>query len=218
MLAFGVGAAIGLSIVLGADAPRADDSVTIASGNIDVSEAQRALDCCIDVEAGWMKVNYEIPDMLPICITEDYVDDNFALSVKSYGGYAPDLDRVQELYLNQIKTGKGGVLTITWDEGTPCVCPVSGCAGMIYTASFDIKDADVIMIDSNHLPSVCSSGVDCAWLCDGCPSPDLDKYVFVSVVTSWEGCHHEDQKFKLILAQIRYFQRPLTPNENFIAS
>jgi len=44
------------------------------SKNIDVLEAEIAADFCIDTEPGVMVVNYEIPEVLPLCITEEYLD------------------------------------------------------------------------------------------------------------------------------------------------
>ncbi len=211
---FGVGAGFGLSFVLGVNSPGTEISKVVVLGNIDVSDAEKALDKDIDTEQGKLYVNYEIPDKLPLCIKEDYVDKNFKLTVTSYGGYVPDLDELQILNIIQKKTGKAGALSISWDDGVE-LC--GECPGIKYTASFDIIGGSPIQLDSNHLPKVYTSGVDWAWLVDGCPSPNLDKWVTIDVVSSWEGCHKPDQKFQLIVAHKRCFQS-LTPNENLVAS
>ena len=204
VFAFGVGAAIGLSFMMN------DDPEIVVPENIDVAVAEWCSDRCIDVEAGKMCADCQIPDKLPICVTEDYVDQNFILKVFSYGGYKPYDVGCDMLKLTQTKTGIVGWVKITWDQGVEFECPVTGCTGMLYTASFDICGGGPIVFESNHLPTICNCpGDDCwCWKVDGCPSPDLDKWVKASICTAWEGCHKEDQKFTLILAQKRCFQSP----------
>ena len=55
-----------------------------------VPGAENAFGYNHDVEAGWMEVWYNIPSQFPICITEDYIDQYFDITVYSYGGYHPD--------------------------------------------------------------------------------------------------------------------------------
>jgi len=182
-----------------------DDPEIALPENVDVAVALRCADRCLDVEAGKMCADCQIPDLLPICITEDWVDANIFLSVFSYGGYHPDDMGCDVLRLIQDKTGIVGIIDITWDCGVLYECPATGCIGMLYTASFNIRCGGPIMFESNHLPTVCNCpGDDCwCWIVDGCPSPDLDKWVRASICTAWAGCGDEDQKFKLILAQKR---------------
>ena len=108
----------------------------------------------------------------------------------------------------QPKTGLGGLVAIDWVH-TQEICtipgaPCEGCLVDYYTAIFTICGGDEIQVDSNHLPGLLvMNGADWEWLIDGCPSPDLDKWVNVNVLTSWEGCHREDQKFKLIWIHLK---------------
>jgi len=167
-----------------------------------VPGAEGCFDVCHDTVPGFMMVDYDIPEVFPLCLTEAYIDANFGLKVFSYGGYHPDLTGVNMMWIGQPKTGLGGAVKITWDCGEPAICPETGCEGMIYTASFDLVDGP-IMLDSNHLPSVvCVEGCDIPWMLDCPPSPHLNKWVFVTIITSWEGCHDIDQKFQLILAHL----------------
>ncbi|MHA2009082.1 MAG: hypothetical protein ACXABO_16885 [Promethearchaeota archaeon] len=171
------------------------------SKNSDVLEAELAAEFCIDTEPGVMIVEYEIPEVLPLCITETYLDSNLNITVWSYGGYTPDELALNGLIIAQPKTGLGGCVEIDWIELGP---RGQDCLYQGYAADFDL---DVpIQIDSNHLPEVIYSGnADWTWLCDGIPSENLDKWVFMSIVSSWKGCDRNDQKFKLILAHKSYF-------------
>ena len=181
--------------------------------------AECASDYCIDTAKGVMAVTYNIPDCLPLCISEDYLNDNFAIDVFSYGGYEPDLNNLGCMSIYQPKTQMGGFVGITWTS-EPWTCnnpdaPCYGCDGVIYHAHFNL--ADPIQIDSNHLPTVFTSGADWSFLVDGVPSCDLDKFVNIGLCTGWEGCPREDQKFQLILAQNVIFWRPPPPFEHSIA-
>lgn len=161
-----------------------------------VPGAELAFDLCHDVEAGWMEVTYDIPYEFPISITEEYVDQYFDITVRSYGGYHPDDFGGSYLALYQPKTGKGGLIEVTWDEGMIDM-PFST---MKYTASFDIIGENPIILESNHLPDVYTTGAEYPFILEAEPTPDLGKWVHVGVFSSWEGCHEVNQKFKLILA------------------
>ncbi|MHA2039062.1 MAG: hypothetical protein ACW972_07725 [Promethearchaeota archaeon] len=171
------------------------------SKNNDVLGAEIASEFCIDTEPGVMFVDYQIPDTLPLCITEDWLDSNLNITVWSYGGYTPDDTRMNSLAIYQPKTKLGGCVEIEWIDLGP---RGPDCVYLGYAADFVLVDP--IQIDSNHLPDVTFTGnADWNWLCDGIPSPDLDKWVFMSIISSWEGCQRDDQKFKLILAHKSYF-------------
>jgi hypothetical protein len=178
------------------------------SKNNDVSVAECAADFCIDTEPGIMVVDYTIPDTLPLCITEDYIDSNFDITVLSYGGYHPEEGGLNYMNLMQPKTGLGGCVGIDWVYLGSFLCDnpdfvCYGCYVDLYAADFIL--ADPIQIDSNHLPVVFTQGADWDTLCDGLPSDYLNKWVHLCLSTSWEGCHENDQKFKLILAHKNYF-------------
>ena len=178
------------------------------SKNSDVLVAEIAADFCIDTDPGGMIVTYLIPDTLPLCITEDYLDSNFAITVWSYGGYHPEDGGMNAMSIMQQKTGLGGCVEILWEYSHSFVCdvpaaPCYGCLIDVYVADFVLQDP--IQIDSNHLPNVIMQGADWTTLCDGVPSDNLNKWVHLALITSWEGCQEYDQKFKLILAHKNYF-------------
>jgi hypothetical protein len=166
-----------------------------------VPGAEGCYDVRHDTEAGRMYVDYNIPEVFPLCITEAYIDANFGLKVYSFGGYHPDDMGMNYMFINQPKTQLGGAVEITWKDCGTVVGPL-GCLTEMYVASFDLVDGP-IQIDSNHLPDpVDVDGCDCSFLLDCPPSNDLGKWVYVTIITSWEGCHDLDQKFQLILAHL----------------
>ena len=166
-----------------------------------VPGAEGCFDVMHDTEAGVMYVDYDIPEKFPLCITEDWIDANFGLKVYSFGGYHPEDCGYNMLSIYQPKTGMGGAVAISWTEVGTVIGP-KGCVTVLYEASFDLVDGP-IQIDSNHLPNpLMVEGCDCDFVIDCPPSPNLNKWVFVTIITSWEGCHDMDQKFKLILAHL----------------
>ena len=182
-----------------------------------MSIAEGAKDCLIDTVPGIMFVTYNIPEILPLCLTEDYINNNFAITVISYGGYHPDDLGCQQMIIKQNKNDNPysivGIVDIDWTESSfICQNPDLACYGCEvyqYDAVFTLPDGP-LQLDSNHLPTIVANGADCEWFCDGTPSPNLDKWVCVSVCTSWEGCHEVDQKFTLIWIHFQKFI--LNPN------
>ena len=210
--------------ILGNDVSGNDISESISlensvSKNNDVPEAELAADWCIDTVPGLMTVKYVIPDELPLCITEEYLDSNLKIIVKTYGGYHPEDGGINALSIWQPKTGLGGLVGIDWinkgpipydsDPNCPQLETIGDCELDVFWADFVLLEP--IQVDSNHLPEVLVYG-DADWttLCDGTPSDNLDKWVFMSFVSSWEGCEEYDQKFKLILAHKNYFSKAPT--------
>ncbi|MFX1499746.1 MAG: hypothetical protein ACFFDH_02135 [Promethearchaeota archaeon] len=176
------------------------------SKNNDVLVAECACDYCIDTEPGFMIAIYDIPDTLPLCITEEYLDSNLGITVYSYGGYHPDESGLNALLINQPKTGLGGCVEIDWIYVGSFVCdnPDMACYGClvdVWVADFVLDEP--IQIDSNHLPDLYTYGADWSTICDG--QDNLNKWVYLCMVTSWEGCDEPDQKFQLILAHKNSF-------------
>lgn len=174
--------------------------------NKEVSVAEMTADYCIDTEPGFMVVQYDIPDVLPLCITEEYLDSNFAITAMTYGGYHPD--GYGFLAIDQPKTGLGGIVGISWVYIGSFVCEdpdmvCYGCLVDVFVADFILPDP--IQIDSNHIPDVYSYGTDWNTMIDEPESCNLNKWVNLAILSSWEGCTEPDQKFQLILAHIRYF-------------
>lgn len=178
------------------------------SKNSGVLVAEIAADFCIDTDPGAMVVLYDLPETLPLCITEDYLDSNFGITILSYGGYHPEDGGINAMTIYQPKTGKGGIVCIDWVYVGSFVCDnpdliCYGCLVDVWEADFILPDP--IQIDSNHLPMVATAGADWTTLCDGVPSDNLNKFVMLGIISSWEGCDEYDQKFKLILAHKNYF-------------
>lgn len=188
--------------------------------NKDVSVADLAADYCIDTEAGFMVINYDIPDVLPLCITEAYLDSNFAITTMTYGGYHPD--GLSFMALNQPKTELGGLVGISWVYVGSFLCDnpdmvCYGCMVDVYTADFVLPEP--IQVDSNHLPAVYSYGADWDTMIDNPISCHLDKWVHLAIVSNWEGCESADQKFQLILAHLYFiFWSSPPPFKHYIAS
>ena len=178
-----------------------DFSDKIEPNNSSVPVAEIAADLSIDTETGWMIVNYDIPDVLPLCITEEYLDSNFAITVATYGGYSPDGWGI--LAIDQPKTGITGGVGINWVYAGSFVCTDTtldcyGCLVDVYVADFVLPEP--ILLDSNHLPNVAVLGADWATMVDD-PTCTLNKWVNLAILSTWKGCEDPDQKFQLILAQ-----------------
>jgi len=174
--------------------------------NKDVLVADLAADYCIDTEAGFMVINYDIPDVLPLCITEDYLDSNFAITTMTYGGY--HADGMSFMAINQPKTGLGGLVGIEWIYVGSFICDDPAmvcfeCEVDLYTADFVLPEP--IQVDSNNLPAVFSYGADWSTMIDDPVSDNLNKWVYLAILSNWEGCDQGDQKFQLILAHLYYF-------------
>jgi hypothetical protein len=171
-----------------------------------VSVAEITCDYCIDTEPGFMVMVYDIPDVLPLCITEEYLDSNFGITALTYGGYHPDGYSI--MCIDQPKTGKGGCVGIEWIYVGSFLCDdpdmvCYGCWVDVWVADFILPDP--IQIDSNHVPDVYSYGTDWATMIDDPPSYNLNKWVYLCILSSWKGCDEPDQKFQLILAHLSYF-------------
>ena len=70
------------------------------------------------VSSGWINFCIDIPDELPICITDCYLQQAWTMRAFSYGGYTPaEMEGlIGETYfmLDQEKTGKGGKVNVDW--------------------------------------------------------------------------------------------------------
>ena len=157
------------------------------SGTSDGSVAYKGLFGPFDVEAGSIDiVSAVLPDPevdeLPICITQDYLD-NYGMIVAVKGGYTPVSGAI---HIFQNKYCLQGVVEIVWTEVETICCTTT------WEASLVLTDGN-ICLESNQLPTVgddfCISGPD-----------DLDKDVWMLVCSTWSGCDQPDQIFKIILA------------------
>jgi hypothetical protein len=142
-------------------------------------DQQFVIDCVVEglyVEAGSIcLVDGYFPDTLPVCITNEWLEGKF-VTICVYGGYEPVSGHI---YLDQVKTGKGGVIDIIWGPAEDVGCP---CGAVMYTATFAVDDP--IVLDSNHMPILCIDG--CDFELDGPAS--LDKEVSGCACLNFIGC------------------------------
>jgi hypothetical protein len=167
-----------------------------------------------DTKPGCITIEYkEIPYELPLCITQEEINDWWIL-YKVCGGYLPDkkdwiricgsirypvLDNYGWIVLDQDKTPEGGIILMTemeviQDATLPCCCYYVNISGFVLYCNQEIH------LDSNHHPTGCQI-VENGPGYDG----DLDKLVELDIITNWEGCHLDKQEFRIILTQKNYF-------------
>ncbi|MFX1380513.1 MAG: hypothetical protein ACFFA4_15615 [Promethearchaeota archaeon] len=179
----------------------------------------------LDTVEGWIFFDQVPVEDLPLTITQAVVDDWGYAHAYSYGGYS-FVEGGADLY----QKDDGWIGSITYSiEGTP-VETTEIAVGidldgdtimeddytvMDYTIKLTLDQA-VINIDSNHLPQLYDSGW--MWAYDCPPVEDLDKEVVFKEKMKWEGCHQNDQQFRVMLAYIRMLRSPELPIKNFIAS
>ncbi|MFX1281400.1 MAG: hypothetical protein ACFFA3_18780 [Promethearchaeota archaeon] len=156
-----------------------------------------------DTVPGDMKIfgQYLPEDPLPLKITNEYLD-NYWVAVGTYGGYSwisgyimvMQAKSNEELWKNTV-----GFINITATE-------IEGPHGWtVYNLTFSIIGDHPIILDSNHPPD---SPLGDFWVMG--PN-DLDKWVYLKVYTTWEGCPKPEQQFMVILAQISIFPESPTP-------
>jgi len=196
VLALGIGGAIGLPFVMGNNL--SDDSEMDLLEISDVPVAEEFSELGVDTESGTVDIDFDVAT-LPLCLTDENVNDYFNLTALSYGGYEPTGGLITVTQDKADWWGYQGFIDIDWKKTgrTPC--------GIIeWTATLDV--VGVISLDSNHLPEVTGGALEDGWR----PSDPLDKEVDIKVSTNWEGCPWPDQKFKIILAQKSSFRSPPT--------
>ena len=179
MFALGVGAGIGLSLMMGHNTAE----ITVPENN-DVLGAQSGC-CSMDTEKGSIDFHCGIlPDVLPLCIDQAYLD-TIKLCFKVVGGYEP-IDGYIDLY--QKREYKGRIL-VTWDNWA------SGYCWEYWRPIFSLEEGVCkIKLDSNQWPC----GADPV-IGDPCTIPG--KEVCVKWWSLWQGCTDEEQQFTLIQTQ-----------------
>jgi len=168
----------------------------VMTGTGDVLVTERCNIGFMDVEPGFLAIcDYNLPETLPICITNDYLAE-FSITVCSYGGYEPLNGWVR---LFQLKTTGAfeGQIDMTWTPMGEAVCPLTGCIVDVYVATFSVVEP--IMLDSNHPPATICGDNDLCFIPEWAPD-DLGKEVFVIIQSDWTGCDLPDQKFRVIPA------------------
>ncbi len=167
--------------------------------NNEVPFAECAVDSGIDTGWGHIHIGYDIPDILPLTITEDYLDNNFAITAVVFGGFIPD--GYSALAIIQANTSIERGVLIEWiyvgtgilDEPTN---PYHGYAYNMYVADFILTDP--IILELNTVPTISSAGIDLQTYCPNSPLPDgLDRSVTVGVVSNWKAVDGVDQQFQI---------------------
>ncbi len=127
-------------------------------------------------EKGWIQWTWDIPDPLPLCITNDMLA-NWYLSVYVYGGYVPTGGYIA---LSQKGEDKGTVY-IQWAYDGKGEC----CAYDYWKATFHLMED--ICLDSDQYPD--------GYYLDGyIPG----KMVDFNWCTDWTGCPEPEQAFTII--------------------
>ena len=181
MFAFGVGAGIGLSLMMGQNSPE-----IVIPENHDVFEAYSIPDIEMDTEKGEITIidDTHLPKVLPLCITDEWLSQ-WWVEIKVTGGYDP-LDG--DIDLSTIKCGDVGSIDIDFKHirHEPCYADY-------YNVTFDLPcGAGPIELESNQWPVDADPIV--------CGNPTIPgKKVLLEFMTWWQGCGNRDQKFKLIL-------------------
>ena len=139
---------------------------------------------CYDTEKGTIEViRNNIPDMLPLCLTQDILD-TWTVVVKVKGGYDPIDGEITLCQKGEYK----GTIDVDWKHvgHEPCYYDY-------WEASFTLVDGEPIELDSNQWPDGAIPLVD---------NPTIPgKKVLACWCTLWKGCDDEDQMFRLIQTQ-----------------
>ncbi|MBY9021153.1 MAG: hypothetical protein KGD67_08850 [Candidatus Lokiarchaeota archaeon] len=171
------------------------------SGLCDVSVPECGSFGGYDTVPGTMEI-VGIPNLptepLPLCIDDV---SQWSITVRTTGGYEPKGGSITVTQGVGDKAEYRGTLLINHDDGTP----VAGvCGAMDYVLTFSLCDGPIIL-DSNHVPES-PLGDFCVW-----PDKTLEKEVYLSVNSIWEGCRLPDQEFVVILAHKAMSQNPKLP-------
>jgi hypothetical protein len=146
-------------------------------------------DCMfMDTEKGKIDV-YEdkyLPNELPLCITQDALND-YNLTVVVTGGYTP-VDMMSYVTLYQKKVDVTYTIDVEWKNTTPV--EADPCK-QYWTAYFKLADATPIILESNQFPDgwnpICSE-------CNTIPG----KKVQVRIHAEFQGCWELKQRFVYI--------------------
>jgi hypothetical protein len=169
----------------------------------------------IKVEQGSMKYYLDVPDNLPMHLTETDIN-SWILWVNVTGGYEPFEDNVYTTSKIKVyqkdREGTGtelvGVIKILWTRGT--YYPSNT---YLWNADFDIvwsksdPNAEYISLDSSYYPLVSSDPLspDNDWeLEDNLPDYIPRKEVDLKFKTWWSGCEQPDQSFLIISVRTNY--------------
>jgi hypothetical protein len=171
-------------------------------GNIKfVSVAQECDLLDLDTLRGEIKPNTpytNIPDPLPLCIDDSVVAD-WWIAYLVCGDY--DVRKKDCTYYGKIefRNDKDGLLGTVYMNGKPVETDLPCCWTLVNFTVFDVYGIG-FEIPSNYKPIV---DPDCNLFMhkDYNEPPGFNKKVDLKIITYWEGCLQDVQKFRLILAQ-----------------
>jgi len=161
-----------------------EDIFNISDHSDDVSLAKGGIHDVKNTEKGTISLTYNIPEVLPLCITQEKLD-SWSILAHVTGGYVPQ-DVV--LTLGNKKEGYHNI-NIVWDHvsHTPCYSDD-------WKASFVLPDGVTsIELESNQWP-------DGATPCKDNPATIPGKEVYLCSCLLWKGCDCDCQWFWLIMA------------------
>ena len=179
MFAFGVGAGLGLSIMMGQEPLE-----IVVPESYDVLGAQSGTEV-MNTEQGTIEVHCSnLPAVLPLCITQDVLDSWF-VCVAVTGGYEP-LGGIITLSQKGIEVADICVSWWNWDS--------FGCDGEYWRADFTlVGEEECILLDSNQWPAGAVPLED---------NPTIPgKEVTIDWCSLWKGCEDRNQMFTLIQTQ-----------------
>ncbi|MFX1497779.1 MAG: hypothetical protein ACFFBH_09650 [Promethearchaeota archaeon] len=157
----------------------AGNDLYLSGYNLNVSVAQKGCGC-MDTEKGEIKiVDYNLPDVLPLCISQDDLL-GYSVTVAVTGGYEPVDGSITLCQKGEYK----GTINVVWTNADP---DVLNCVEY-WTATFTVDDK--IILESNQWPDGAFPLID---------NPTIPgKEVCLYYETLWVGCSEEQQQFKLI--------------------
>ena len=214
VFAIGVGAGLGLSLMM-TDGPE-DVAVLMPKTSPTNGDVPVDQDCefgPFETAEGSLELyDYNIPAVMPLCITPTVVEDWYVI-VKSVGGYHPSdcygdqtfdiIQKGDEITCGNTYIGYGIIWTDVTEQYWDCdPCdPCDDCCACtrFYKGVPDTSCDNVGCIDSMWYPEV---GCDCtidwaAYNPEGCSIPD--KEVYIEISTTWAGCDNFNQHFDIIL-------------------
>ncbi|MFX0206493.1 MAG: hypothetical protein ACFFDT_10950 [Candidatus Hodarchaeota archaeon] len=147
---------------------------------------------CLDTEIGSIEFYWDIVEPLPLCITDENVDDYFHLYARVVGLYMPT-DYFQVVCVYQDKMGWMGAMWLDWYWYA-----YQPCYADYWFADFSVLEgwrSDNIELASNHKPYVING-----YPIDYEPGECLDKWVHLYLASSWTGCDQPEQEFVVISA------------------
>ncbi|MFW9827432.1 MAG: hypothetical protein ACFFEY_07575 [Candidatus Thorarchaeota archaeon] len=144
-----------------------------------------------DTQPGKMEIvgKYLPEEPLPLKITDEYLDD-YWVAVGTYGGYSWISGHIKVMQAKSDENIWNNIVGYIKITATEIESPHGWT---YYNLTFSIDGNHPIILDSNHPPD---SPLGDFWVMG---PDDLDKWVWLKVYTTWEGCPLPEQRFMVIL-------------------